>query len=94
MRISALMSSSSAPNISMRRTQLEYPQAQVHQNANANAYASPSPTSFAGAGSPAVGPGTQRYRGTAAVAGTPEESMGWYRRSAFALEPYITSACT
>ncbi|EPS99530.1 hypothetical protein FOMPIDRAFT_92444 [Fomitopsis schrenkii] len=91
MRISALMSSSSAtavPSISMRRTQLEYPQAQAQAHPHANSYASPSTTSFAGA---ATGP-QQRYRGAGASA--PEESMGWYRRPAFALEPYITSACT
>ena len=87
MRISMLTSSSSsmagtAP-MPMRR-QLEYPQAQPAA-AQVN-YASPSPPAFSSTA------GTQRYRGGATAAA--EEPMGWYRRSAFALEPYTASACT
>ncbi|KZT64553.1 hypothetical protein DAEQUDRAFT_814908 [Daedalea quercina L-15889] len=86
MRVPLLMSSSSAPahaSSMSRRTQLEYPV--PHASAPAPTshpqYASPSPTPYSGSG----GGGAGRYR---------DEALGWYRRPAFALEPYAASACT
>ena len=71
LRASTLLSSSSSaaavPSMSLRRAQLEYPQAQAHPS---SAYTSSAAVASTGAS-------TQRYRGTT------EDSLGWYRRPAF-----------
>jgi len=73
------------PSLS-RRPQLDYAQSPVAQPQPQ--YATPSPPAFSSGGSSdgagmAAGPG--RYR---------DDTLGWYRRSAFALEAYTAAACT
>ncbi|KAH9933824.1 uncharacterized protein B0H18DRAFT_1115191 [Fomitopsis serialis] len=89
MRMSSSSISAPVPSLS-RRPQLDY--AQTHSSAVAQPqphYASPSPPAFSsnsssdGGAGMAAGPG--RYR---------DDTLGWYRRSAFALEAYTAAACT
>lgn len=71
LRASTLLSSSSSAtgvhSMSLRRAQLEYPQAQAHPSSAYTSSAAVTSTSAS----------TQRYRGTT------EDSLGWYRRPAF-----------